>query len=63
MLRTKNFGRKSLNEIKEILGTIGLSLGMKIDQHGRLVAPANVPGSMDSGDGRLEDEGEDQVAE
>ena len=26
MLRTKNFGRKSLNEIKEILGTIGLSL-------------------------------------
>ena len=39
MLRTKNFGRKSLNEIKEILGTIGLSLGMKIDQHGRLIPP------------------------
>lgn len=32
MLKTKNFGRKSLNEIKEILGTMGLSLGMKIDQ-------------------------------
>jgi DNA-directed RNA polymerase subunit alpha len=31
MLRTKNFGRKSLNEIKEILGEMGLSLGMKID--------------------------------
>ena len=31
MLKTKNFGRKSLNEIKEILGTMGLSLGMKID--------------------------------
>jgi DNA-directed RNA polymerase subunit alpha len=31
MLRTKNFGRKSLNEIKEILGTMGLSLGMRID--------------------------------
>src|SRR3954452_18747893 len=46
MLRTKNFGRKSLNEIKEILGTIGLSLGMKIDQHGRLVAPANQPGGI-----------------
>lgn len=31
MLKTKNFGRKSLNEIKEILGTMGLGLGMKID--------------------------------
>jgi DNA-directed RNA polymerase subunit alpha len=31
MLRTKNFGRKSLNEIKEILTTMGLSLGMRID--------------------------------
>jgi DNA-directed RNA polymerase subunit alpha len=39
MLRTKNFGRKSLNEIKEILANMGLSLGMRIDAHGRLVAP------------------------
>ncbi len=31
MLRTKNFGRKSLNEIKEILAEMGLSLGMSID--------------------------------
>ncbi len=31
MLKTKNFGRKSLKEIKEILGTMGLSLGMKLD--------------------------------
>ncbi len=31
MLKTKNFGRKSLSEIKEILGEIGLSFGMKID--------------------------------
>ncbi len=31
MLRTKNFGRKSLNEIKEILTTMGLSLGMRLD--------------------------------
>lgn len=31
ILRTKNFGRKSLNEIKEILSEMGLSLGMKID--------------------------------
>src|SRR5690349_5440925 len=31
MLKTKNFGRKSLKEIKEILSNMGLSLGMKID--------------------------------
>lgn len=31
MLKTKNFGRKSLKEIKEILGDMGLSLGMKLD--------------------------------
>jgi len=34
MLKTKNFGRKSLNEIKEILTTMGLSLGMRLDQSG-----------------------------
>ena len=31
MLKTKNFGRKSLNEIKKILKTMGLSLGMEIE--------------------------------
>lgn len=31
MLRTKNFGRKSLNEIKEILTVMGLRLGMRVD--------------------------------
>jgi DNA-directed RNA polymerase subunit alpha len=31
MLKTKNFGRKSLNEIKDLLAEMGLSLGMKID--------------------------------
>jgi DNA-directed RNA polymerase subunit alpha len=31
MLKTKNFGRKSLKEIKEILSDMGLSLGMRID--------------------------------
>ena len=47
MLRTKNFGRKSLNEIREILTTMGLGLGMKPDAHGRLVAPPPpAPGSM-----------------
>ena len=31
MLKTKNFGRKSLKEIKELLAEMGLSLGMKLD--------------------------------
>ena len=31
MLKTRNFGRKSLNEIKEILEDMGLHLGMKVD--------------------------------
>jgi len=31
MLKTKNFGRKSLNEIKEILGEMGLALGMNVE--------------------------------
>lgn len=34
MLRTKNFGRKSLKEIREILGEMGLSLGMNIKAEG-----------------------------
>jgi len=38
MLKTKNFGRKSLKEIKEILASMGLSLGMKIDNWDQLVA-------------------------
>jgi DNA-directed RNA polymerase subunit alpha len=43
MLRTKNFGRKSLNEIKEILGGLGLSFGMKFDSQGRLLSPGGQP--------------------
>jgi len=39
MLRTKNFGRKSLNEIKELLQRMNLQLGMKLDEHGRIVYP------------------------
>jgi DNA-directed RNA polymerase subunit alpha len=40
MLKTKNFGRKSLNEIKEILSAMGLSLGMRFDEKGNPVMPA-----------------------
>lgn len=40
MLKTKNFGRKSLNEIKEILSEMGLSFGMKLGDDGKpLPAP------------------------
>jgi DNA-directed RNA polymerase subunit alpha len=40
MLKTKNFGRKSLNEIKHILATMGLSLGMKLDNFDPKSKPA-----------------------
>jgi DNA-directed RNA polymerase subunit alpha len=40
MLKTKNFGRKSLNEIKEILAGMGLSLGMKLDHYPPPAAPS-----------------------
>jgi DNA-directed RNA polymerase subunit alpha len=37
MLKTKNFGRKSLNEIKDILHSMGLDFGMRFDDQGRVV--------------------------
>ena len=39
MLKTKNFGRKSLNEIKEILSSMSLQLGMRLDERGRIIWP------------------------
>jgi DNA-directed RNA polymerase subunit alpha len=62
MLRTKNFGRKSLNEIKEILANMGLSLGMRIDAHGRLVAPPQQSGGA-LPDYGMDEEGQDQLGE
>jgi DNA-directed RNA polymerase subunit alpha len=35
MLKTKNFGRKSLNEIKAVLTDLGLKLGVKVDGYVR----------------------------
>lgn len=46
MLRTKNFGRKSLNEIKEILTAMGLGLGMKV---GSIMKEVKDGGSSDKG--------------
>lgn len=39
LLRTKNFGRTSLNEIKDLLASLGYSLGMKYDIEGNIVRP------------------------
>ncbi|HEY2018280.1 MAG TPA: DNA-directed RNA polymerase subunit alpha [Bryobacteraceae bacterium] len=63
MLRTKNFGRKSLNEIKEILANMGLSLGMRIDAHGRLVAPPTPVGGALPEYGPEEDGSQDLIGE
>ncbi len=38
MIKVKNFGRKSLEEIRDVLETMGLQFGMREDEHGRLVA-------------------------
>jgi DNA-directed RNA polymerase subunit alpha len=57
MLKTKNFGRKSLNEIKEILSEMGLSLGMKFDEHGRIIQePEDSSEVIDLGDEEEEEE-------
>ena len=45
ILATKNFGRKSLNEIKEILSEMGLNLGMKLDNW----PPKRAEEEMDAG--------------
>jgi DNA-directed RNA polymerase subunit alpha len=50
MLKTKNFGRKSLNEIKSILAEMGLSLGMKLEDF----PPARLPNAK-SEEGKEED--------
>jgi DNA-directed RNA polymerase subunit alpha len=54
MLKTKNFGRKSLNEIKAILEEMGLSLGMKLDNF----PPAD---SSDEGEEELEEDSDNEA--
>jgi DNA-directed RNA polymerase subunit alpha len=51
MLKTKNFGRKSLNEIKAILDEMGLFLGMKLD---------NFPPAEEQDEGEEKEEGADK---
>jgi DNA-directed RNA polymerase subunit alpha len=63
MLRTKNFGRKSLNEIKEILSSLGLGFGMKFDSQGRLIAPSGTPAMLGVGDADIPEDEEEDVEE
>jgi DNA-directed RNA polymerase subunit alpha len=44
MLKTKNFGRKSLKEIKEILAEMGLALGMKLEHWPPKIPPQTTSG-------------------
>jgi hypothetical protein len=45
MLRTPNFGRKSLNEIKEVLAQMGLHLGMEVPAGRRRTSKSSPSGS------------------
>ena len=57
MLKTKNFGRKSLNEIKEVLTEMNLGLGMKFDNFPPLEETPLEEKPLD------DEEAEDQVTE
>lgn len=50
MLATKNFGKKSLNEIKEILNGMGLDFGMEFDAQGNPIPGTGGRDSSDIGD-------------
>ena len=64
MLRTKNFGRKSLNEIKEILSNLGLGFGMRFDAQGRLVpAPGALPSYGGLPESDIDDVDQDEAME
>src|SRR5258706_15637659 len=63
MLRTKNFGRKSLNEIKEILSNLGLGFGMKFDAQGRLMPPPGGISHYTGGGDEEEIDEQDEVSE
>jgi DNA-directed RNA polymerase subunit alpha len=56
MLATKNFGKKSLNEIKDILHGMGLDFGMEFDEQGN---PIPGSGGRDSDIGDFEDDEEE----
>ena len=62
MLATKNFGKKSLGEIREILQGMGLDFGMQFDEHGNPI-PGTGEGKVDLGEGDDDDEEFEAVAQ
>ncbi|MBU0735979.1 MAG: DNA-directed RNA polymerase subunit alpha [Proteobacteria bacterium] len=58
MLKTKNFGRKSLNEIKAILEDMGLSLGMKLNNFPTQIPDDDEEEEEKEGEEKKKDEGE-----
>ena len=61
MLATKNFGKKSLNEIKEILNGMGLDFGMEFDEHGNPIPGSGGRDGADLSDFEGEEEHEVRV--
>jgi DNA-directed RNA polymerase subunit alpha len=59
MLATKNFGKKSLNEIKEILHGMGLDFGMAFDEQGNPI-PGSGGGGGDIDPDMYADEDDDE---
>ena len=60
MLKTKNFGRKSLNEIKAILDEMGLSLGMKVDNFPIGEKPEEGEEEREEGDEEIKEESKEE---
>jgi len=60
MLATKNFGKNSLNEIKDILHGMGLDFGMEFDEQGN---PIPGTGDSSSGEGDFDYAGDDEEEE
>jgi len=66
MLKYRNFGRKSLNEIKAILNGMGLSFGMILDEDGESVKfrkPDTASESLKQPEADLEEDLEDDLAD
>ena len=63
MLKTKNFGRKSLNEIKAILEEMGLSLGMEIDDFPATTIPDEEEEAKEEEGKEKEEADQDEVEE
>ncbi len=58
MLATKNFGKKSLNEIKEILNGMGLDFGMEFDEQGNPIPGSGGRDGVDASEFGEDDENE-----